>query len=173
MVYFVHMSSGVVRPRPSRGVRACGLQCNARCELMHTNRPMRILHLCVRSGLATLLAIGVLGFCSVRTPAQDTMEKGHRKAIFLHNILTFVQWTDADPPASFELCVANPNHGSPSLAQELRGNMFDGAKVRVRQVRTRADFKGCRAVVLEGSDSNQVVRQFSVPKGTNLITFGD
>jgi YfiR/HmsC-like len=28
-------------------------------------------------------------------------------------------------------------------------------------------------VVLEGSDSNQVVRQFSVPKGTSLITFGE
>jgi hypothetical protein len=57
------------------------------------------------------------------------MEKGHRKAIFLHNILTFVQWTDAAPPASFELCVEGDPWLGFALAQELTGNMFDGAKV--------------------------------------------
>ena len=140
---------------------------------MHTNRPMGTLQLCARNSLTILLAIGFLVFCSVRTPAQIAMEKERQKAIFLHNILTFVQWTDVAPPGSFEFCVEGDPLLGFALTRELKAATLNGAKVRVRLVRMRSDFTDCQALVLEGSDSNQVMKRLVASNGTSLITFGE
>jgi YfiR/HmsC-like len=112
-------------------------------------------------------------FSSASTPAQDAMERERHEAVFLHNILRFVQWSDPTPPSSFEFCVQGNALLGFALAGELRDARLHGAKVQVRLLETQTDLKACQALVFVGSDPRHVAKQLAALKGFSLITFGD
>jgi hypothetical protein len=135
---------------------------------MDVNRPTRAMHPWMRCALAALFA----SILSAATTAQNAMDKERREAVFLHNVLTFVQWNGPPPPA-FEFCVEGNALLGFVLDRELRNATIHGAKTKVRLVDRHTDLKDCQALVFADSNPRQVAKQLAALKGATLITFGN
>lgn len=122
--------------------------------------------------LLTALSVSWL---SMSTRAQEALQEKQQKAMYLRNILGFVQWpanTESSGSQALQLCVEGDALLAFALSQEFRAVSLDHRKVEVRSLRNERELTGCAVLVIGPLDPKKVERILTAATDTQVMTFG-
>jgi hypothetical protein len=122
-----------------------------------------------------LFAVLTVSYFPFSTPAQQTLQEEQQKAIFLRNMLGFVQWpanTERNDPQMLQLCVEGDALLAFALSREFRAVSLDHRKVRVRSLASEQELPGCAVLIVGLLDPKKVVWILNVAGEAQVMTFG-
>lgn len=122
-----------------------------------------------------LLSALFASWLPISTRAQEVLRREEQKAIYLRNILGFVQWpasAEGSGSHDLQLCVEGEALLAFALSREFRAVSLDHRKVEVRSLRNERELTACTVLVIGRLDPKKVARILTAATGTQLMTFG-
>lgn len=107
--------------------------------------------------------------------AQVALKDAQQKAVFVRNILSFVEWpaeSAVDREKPFQLCVEGDALLAFALSQELRGLTLHERKAAVRVTASEKDWKGCQIVLFGNLAEKKVPRLLAIASDAKVLTIG-
>lgn len=125
---------------------------------------------------ALLVALLFLLAPALPEAAEQPVDAGQMKAVFVINFLRFVDWPASHmSPAPAPLVVAVL--GDRAFIEELRayasGQSVDGHSIEVKAVERPQDARGCHLLFIGASESGNLPAILEVAEGSALLTVGD
>lgn len=122
-----------------------------------------------------LLAALLVSWLPIPAKAQEAFREEQQKAIYLRNILGFVQWpanTTASGSRTLQLCVEGDALLAFVLFREFRAVSLNHRRVEVRSLRNERELTGCAVLVIGLLDPKKVARILTAATETQVMTFG-
>ena len=126
-------------------------------------------------GVASLIALAILGACVVRSAADASLEY-RVKAAFLYNFAKFVTWPDqvfpaADTPVVF--CLAGEDPFQELLDTTTKERKVEGRQIEIRRLTVDAPLAGCHLVFSSETDGTRVAHVLQRATGAGALTVGE
>jgi hypothetical protein len=95
------------------------------------------------------------------------------KAAFIYNVIPFIDWPENALGSQFIIGFAGEGPMAVALTSFFKDKRIASRPVEVRDVRTRAELRGCNLVLMAYPDQSRAREALLQLQGTNVLTIGD
>lgn len=118
----------------------------------------------------TVALMGIL-CCIEQTAGTSEYEM---KAAYLYNFAKFIDWPDAQPLPSFNICVYGRDPFGGFLDQAVLGKQAHGAAIVIRRIPSGIqNLDGCQTLFLGAASAAQIEPLLRALQGRSILTIGE
>jgi hypothetical protein len=122
------------------------------------------------------IAIMIVWLIASFASAQNRMSEYDVKAAYLFNFGKFIRFTASDPNMqrqSFDVCIVGRDQVGHALDDLTANERLDGKPVRILQLKTAAEARGCAIAYISASEGTRIKADLDALRGQETLTVSD